>query len=92
MLYILRHFVFLFENNTNKLVHARCCLPKVEIKYYNVRIDGKKVLDKHVENNIETCENIKKSDIGQEDNQKVEFLLDYPCFLKKLQINTYRSR
>ena len=43
MLYILRHFVFLFENNTNKLVHAGCYLPKVKIKYYNVRIDGKKV-------------------------------------------------
>lgn len=44
----------------------------------------KKFLDKYVENNIEICENIKKSGVGQED--------DHTCFLKKLQINTYRSR
>ena len=35
---------------------------------------------------------LKKSGVGQEDDHTVGFLLYYLCFLKKLQINTYRSR
>ena len=33
--------VLLFENENDRKVHTRCYLPKVEIKDYNVVIDGK---------------------------------------------------
>ena len=37
-------FVILFENTTHRTVHAKYYLPTVEIKGYNVMIDGKKIL------------------------------------------------
>ena len=35
-----RHFDLSFENNTNRKEHTGCYIPKVEIKDYNVIIDG----------------------------------------------------
>ena len=40
-----RLFVLLFENNGNRTVHAEYFLSKLEIKDYNVMIDGQKVFD-----------------------------------------------
>ena len=39
-------------------------LPKVEIKQYNVMIDGQKFFDQKVENDIRTHDNIWKITIG----------------------------
>ena len=39
-------------------------LPKVEIKEYNVMIDGQKFFDQKVENDIRTHDNIRKITIG----------------------------
>ena len=36
-----RIFVLSFENNGDREIHTAYYLPKVEIKYYNVMIDGK---------------------------------------------------
>ena len=33
-------FLLLFENNYDRTVHTECFLPKVEIRDYNVTIDG----------------------------------------------------
>ena len=53
-------FVLLFENENYRKVHAGYYLPKVEVKYYNVIIDGKIFFDQPVNNNCTTSENIKK--------------------------------
>ena len=40
-----RLFVLSFENGDQRKSHSTCYLPKVEIKYYNVMIDGKNFFD-----------------------------------------------
>ena len=41
-------FVLLFENEVDRKVHTGSYLLKVEIKDYNVMIDGQNVLDQQV--------------------------------------------
>ena len=38
-----RLFVLSFENENDRTLHSEYYLPKVEINYYNVKIDGKNV-------------------------------------------------
>ena len=45
-------FVLSFENNTDRTVHIGYYLPKVEVKDYNVMIDGQTFFDKPVKNNL----------------------------------------
>lgn len=92
MLHILRYFILLFKNNTDKMIHKGCYLQKIEKKYCNVRIDGRRFFDKYVENNTKTCEKTATVATGQGDDCRVDFLIYYPFFFKKPQINTYRSR
>ena len=40
-----RLFVLSFENENCRTSHSECYLPKVEIKDYNVKIDGKNFLN-----------------------------------------------
>ena len=58
MLHILRYFILLFKNNTDKMIYKGCYLRKIERTYCNVRIDGRKFLDKHVENNKKHAEKL----------------------------------
>ena len=52
------HFVLSFENEDDRTLHSTYYVPKVEIKDYNVRIDGKSFFDQLIKNNLETYENI----------------------------------
>lgn len=92
MLHILRYFILLFKNNTDKMIRKGCYLQEIEKKYCNVRIDGRRLFDKYVENNTKTCEKTATVATGQGDDCTVDFLIYYPFFFKKPQINTYRSR
>ena len=56
----------------------RIYFPKVEIKEYNVRINGKSAFDQPAKNDKVTCENIRKTATGQEDDYTTGCLLDYP--------------
>ena len=58
----------------------RIYFPKVEIKEYNVRIDGKSVFDQPAKNDKVACENIRKTATGQGDVYTTGCLLDYPYF------------
>ena len=40
-----RVFASLFENENDRTVHTKCYLPIVEIKDYNIVIDGSKLFD-----------------------------------------------
>ena len=73
----------LLENENDRQVHARYYLPKVEIKNYNVMIDGKNIFDQPVKNNLRTYDSIWKITTGQRDNYKTGCLLDYN-YLKKI--------
>ena len=55
-------------------------LPKVEIKDYNVIIDGKNLFDQPINSMIKTYENIRKIATGQGDDYTTGSLLDYSYF------------
>ena len=54
-----RLFVLSFENENDRRSHSTYYLPKVEIKDYNVMIDGKNLFVEPINNNFKTYENIR---------------------------------
>ena len=75
-----RLFVFSFENENDRKSHSNYHLPKVEIKDYNVVIDGKDLFDQPINSNLKICENIRKIATGQGDDYTTGCLLDYSYF------------
>ena len=73
-------FVLSFENNGGRTSYTRYYLPLVEIKNYNVVIDGRNVFDQPIKNNSRTYENIRKIATGQGDDCTTACLLDYNYF------------
>ena len=76
-----RLFVLAFENDDNRTSDDRYYLPTVEIKDYNIMINGENFFDQPIKNNKVTYENIRKIAIGQGDDYTTGCLLDYPYFL-----------
>ena len=72
-------FVLAFANDEQRTNSKRNYLPNVEIKDYNVMIDGKNFFDQPVKNNKVTYENIRKIATGQGDDCTTS-LLDYIYF------------
>ena len=77
-----RLFVLAFANDDHRISNKRYYIPNVEIKDYNVMIDGKNFFDQSVRNDIVTYENIRKIAIGQGDDYITDCLLDYTYFKK----------
>ena len=75
-----RLFLLSLENENGRTSHLEYYLPKLEIKEYNIKIDGKSFFDQPINNNIKTYENIRKTATGQGDGYTTDFLLDYPYF------------
>ena len=59
--------VLAFEDHAQRTIKKRY-IPNVEIKDYNVMIDGKNFFDQPINNMIKTYENIRKITIGQGDD------------------------
>ena len=55
-----RIFVLAFENGTQRTSHSGYYLRNVEIKNYNIMINGENVFDQPMKNNKVTYENIRK--------------------------------
>ena len=72
-----RLFVLAFENYTQRTSHSGYYLPNVEIKNYNVMINGENFFDQPIKNNKVTYENIRKIATGQGDDYTTGCLLDY---------------
>ena len=77
-----RLFVLAFENDAQRTSNKRYYIPNVEIKDYNVMIDGKNFFDQPVKNDKVTYENIRKVATGQGDDYTTGCLLDYTYFKK----------
>ena len=75
-----RLFVLAFENDDQRISNKRYYIPNVEIKDYNVMIDGKNFFDQPVKNDKVTYENIRKIATGQGDDYTTGCLLDYIYF------------
>ena len=72
--------VLSFENEDDRTSHSTYYLPKVEIKDYNVMIDGKNLFDQPINSMTKTYENIRKIATGQGDDYTTGCLLDYSYF------------
>ena len=75
-----RLFVLAFENENDRTSHSTYYLPKVEIKDYNVMIDGRNFFDQPINSMNKTYENIRKIATGKGDDYTTGCLLDYPYF------------
>ena len=80
-----RLFVLAFENDNHRRSDERYYLPTVEIKDYNIVINGENFFDQPIKNNKVTYDNIRKIATGQGDDYTTGCLLDYPYFA-----NTYK--
>ena len=75
-----RLFLLAFENDNNRISDDEYYLPTVEIKDYNIVINGENVFDQPIKNNKITYDNIRKVAKGQGDDYTTGCLLDYPYF------------
>ena len=80
-----RLFVLAFEHDNHRRSDERYYLPTVEIKDYNIVINGETFFDQSIKNNKITYDNIRKIATGQGDDYTTGCLLDYPYFA-----NTYK--
>ena len=72
-----RLFVLCFENENYRVSYSNYCLPKVEIKDYNITIDGKNFLDQPINSKFKTNKKTRRISTGQGDDFTICFLLDY---------------
>ena len=75
-----RLFVLAFENHNYRTSDKRYYLPTVELKDYNIVINGENFFDQPIKNNKITYDNIRKIATGQGDDYTTGCLLDYPYF------------
>ena len=80
-----RLFVLAFENDDDRTSDNQYYLPTVEIKDYNILINGENFFDQPIKNNKITYDNIRKIATGQGDDYTTGCLLDYPYF-----VDTYK--
>ena len=77
-----RSFILAFENDTQRTSHSNYYLPNVEIKDYNITINGENFFDQPIKDNKTTYDNIRKIAISFGDDYTTGCLLDYPYFIE----------
>ena len=75
-----RLFVLSFQKKNGRTSHSEYYLPKVKIKGYNVKVDGKKFVDQLMNNDPKSYEHIRKIATGQGNDYTTSFFLDYSFF------------
>ena len=75
-----RLFVLAFENDNDRTSDDEYYLPTVEIKDYNIMINGKNFFGQPKKDSKITYDNIRKIATGQGDDYTTGCLLDYPYF------------
>ena len=71
---------FVYQNEDQRKLHLTYYLPKVEIKGYNVVIDGRNFFDQPINSMNKTYENIRRIALGQGDDYATGCFLDYSNF------------
>ena len=75
-----RLFVLAFENDNNRTSNDEYYLPTVEIKDYNIVINGENFFDQPIKNKKITYADIREIATGQGDDYTTGCLLEYPYF------------
>ena len=76
-----RLFVLAFENDEQRTSHEAYYLANVEIKNYNIMINGENVFNQPIKNNKVTYESFRKIATGQGDGYTTGCFLDYSYFM-----------
>ena len=79
-----RLFVLSFENGNDTISFSKYYVPNVQIKDFNVLIDGKSFFDMPIKNEEETYEQI--IEMGRNNDYKTDNLLDYEYFSKHYKL------
>ena len=79
-----RLFVLAYENEEDKLSYLKYYTPTVELKNFNIIVDGKPFFEMPVKNLEETYQKI--IDLGYNDDYTVENLLDFEYFEKHYKL------
>ena len=75
------------ERNANtENTRRRYYLPRVEIKNYNVLIDGRNFYDQHVNGSIVRYSELLKMTTGRSEDYSTRCLLDYDYYIKDFNI------
>ena len=77
-------FVLSFENENDRTSFSKYCVPNVQIKYFNVLIDGKSFFGMPIKNDEETYEQI--IEMGRNNDYTTGSLLDYEYFSKHYKL------
>ena len=77
-----RIFILSFKDGDGQESHKQYYLPTVEIKDYNVMINGRHFFNQPIKNDLKTYDNIRMISTGQSDDYTTGCLLDYPYFKK----------
>ena len=75
-----RLFVLAFGNDNDRTSDEEYYLPTIEIKDYNIVINGENFFDQPIKSNKITYDNIRKIATDQRDDYTTGCLLDYPYF------------
>ena len=73
-----RLFVLAFENDTQRTSPKGYFIHPVQLKDYNIMINGENIFDQPLKSNKVTYENIRKIATGEGDDYTTGCLLDYP--------------
>ena len=76
-----RLFVLAFENDTQATNAKGYYLPTVQLKNYNIMINGENFFNQPIKNDQVTYKNNRKFATGQADDYTIRCLLDYPYFI-----------
>ena len=87
-----RLFVLFFENENDRASNSLYYLPKVELKDYIIRIDGRNFFYQPINDINKTYENVRKIAIGKGDGYTTGCLLDYPYFKENYKMIAIDSR
>ena len=83
-----RLFVLAYLNDNTSIVnsHRKYFLPRVEIKNYNIEIDGRNFYDQPINDLIKQYDEIRKISTGQGDDYTTGCLLDFSYFEKSYRL------
>ena len=73
------------DNRVERNSHRKFYLPRVDIKDYNVIIDGRNFYDNPISNQIKKYNKLRKATLGKGDDYTTGCSLDYDYFKKNYQ-------
>ena len=74
------------RNNEDPQSHRRYCLPRIEIKDYNVLIDGRNFYDQNINDSITRYTELLKFTTGRSEDYSTGSLTDYNYYIKDYNI------